>query len=200
MGTNYKEDRGFTDFIHKKIAISKIYDVLGWSEYDVGEVESVRADLFEGIDYHFQDEEGNIITTQERFRDSYYQQYNDFTIRFEREYNPHEERRQSEFYKINADYFVYGITNGSKFRKNEITDYIKFAVVDLHVVRQLIEDGRIYINRAFRGVCRMVGDVMHCPVNYNHDDSSSFFPVDVQLLLDYFSEYNPVLFQKGFRV
>ena len=66
MGTNYKEDRDFTDFIHKKIAISKIYDVLGWSEYDVGEVESVRADMFEGIDYHFRDEEGNIITTQER--------------------------------------------------------------------------------------------------------------------------------------
>ena len=198
MGTNYKEDRDFTDFIHKKLAISKIYDVLGWSEYDVGEVEAVRADMFEGIDYHFRDEEGNIITTQERFRDSYYQQYNDFTIRFEREYNPHEERRQSEFYKLNADYFVYGITNGSKFRKNEITDYIKFAVVDLHVIKHLTDEGKIVIDRSVRGVkCIMQNGVMHCPVNYNHDDSSSFFPVDIKFLVKDFSEYNPVIFKKG---
>lgn len=68
-------------------------------------------DIYQGIDYIFRDQYGQIKKVQERLRDVTYQQYTDFAIRYRRDKNVHINRRASEFYKIKADYFTYGITN-----------------------------------------------------------------------------------------
>ena len=65
---------------------------------------------------------------------SKYSKYNDFTIRYRRDENPFQERHQSEHYKIEADFFIYGITNCIKINLGLCTDFIKFAVIDLNFV------------------------------------------------------------------
>ena len=198
MGTNYGFDRNFTNTVHNNLAVPQIYEELGWSVQDIDSDEAERADMFEGIDYFLTNQHGQTVTVQERFREYKYHPYTDFTIRFEREFNPHIERHLSEYYKLNADYFVYGIINTSKFNVENATEFVKFAVVDLHVIKQLTDEGKIVIDRSVRGLkCVMQNGVMHCPVNYNRDGSSSFFPVDIKFLVEYFSEYRPVVFKKG---
>lgn len=200
MGTGYRFDREFTDYVHNTLAVSCIYDLLNWKLQNMNQTINSNVDLNNGVDYFLVDRNtNNIITVQERFRDSYYKNYTDFTIRFEREFNPHEDRRMSEYYKLNADYFVYGITNESKFRYRNATGFIKYAVINVSILKELIDNGLIVIDRNLGGYrCRMINNQMHCPVIYNRDDSSSFFPVDILLLNRYYTQYGVVLKQEGF--
>lgn len=198
MGTNYSADRSFTDIVHKKLALSKIYANLDWTETFFNPEFMKSEDIHNGIDYFFKNRDGETITTQERFRGYDYRQYNDFTIRFEREYNPHEERRMSEFYKIKADYFVYGIINQPKACVNSATDFEKFAVVDFKVVSQLLDEGLIFIDKSLPKVCVENNGRIACPIKYNHDYSSSFLPIDIVLLQKLFSDRNPIIYSKGY--
>lgn len=43
-----------------------------------------------------------LITIHERFREVKYRNYNDFTVRYMRPKNVHEDRRLSEFFKLDA--------------------------------------------------------------------------------------------------
>lgn len=198
MATKYDFDRSFTNYVHKNLAVKVIYSQLNWveKEVDPGYLESV--DLNDGVDYFFTDKNADrTVSVQERFRESKYQTYNDFTIRFEREYNPHEERKLSEYYKLKADYFVYGTINSSKENVGSATDFIKFAVIDIKKLQQLIDANEIVIDRELRSrTCTMIDGKMHCPINYNKDYSSSFFPVDIGLLKKHHPEL--ILLQKGF--
>lgn len=196
----YKSDRAFTDYVHNNLAIDKIYGQLNWTPQLLNKNVTNNVDLTNAVDYFLIDNNNNkIITVQERFRESQYQTYTDFTIRFEREYNPNENRRLSEYYKLSADYFVYGIINKSKFDVEKATDFIKFAVIDIVALKELMDTGKIVVNRSLSGLkCKVIDGVLNCPVNYNRDRSSSFFPVDIKLLADLLPNENVIVLQRGF--
>ena len=200
MGTNYSSDRAFTDYVHEHLAIPLIYKDLGWVPQSLGSRLTENADVLSGVDYFLVDTiNSKIVTVQERFREAKYQYYTDFTIRFEREFNKHEERRLSEYYKLEADYFVYGIIDRYKQYVREARRFIKYAVIDLHVLKELIDEGYIIIDRNLDGLrCKALDGKLYCPVNYNRDNSSSFFPVDIKLLLLLFPKRNVVVKQEGF--
>lgn len=95
--------------------------------------------MHHGVDYVFQKDQ-ELKTVQERFRYSEYANYTDFTIRYRRDHNPSLARHESEYYKMKADYFVYGIVNQSKQVSDfEASDFIKFAVVDMKKIYEKIE-------------------------------------------------------------
>lgn len=89
---SYISDRSFTDYIHENLAIPIIYDKLNWEKVNVKKEEAEELDMQHGIDYVFKDNNGQLKTVQERFRESKYQQYSDFTIRYRRDENLHTSR------------------------------------------------------------------------------------------------------------
>ena len=200
MGTHYGEDRIFTDYVHNNLAIPLIYHPLCWDIKEMDKQFAIDADMYQGIDYFLQDKNQKLITVQERFREEKYYKNTDFTVRFEREYNPHEDRKLSEYYKLNADFFVYGIINSSKDKKEEATNFLKYAVIDLSIIRHLMDnEKKIVIDRRLNSFgCVIKDGIMRCPVKYNKDYSSSFFPIDIVLLSKYFNAYHPIVVQKGF--
>lgn len=191
----YNSDRDFTDYAHLNLAIPLIYDKLNWTVIDYDE----NKDINDGIDYLLIDITGKEISIQERFRDDYYQQYTDATLRFRRDFNPNPARVKSEFYKIKADYLVYGITNGSKFldKRHALTDFIKLVVLDLKYLQEKYENGKIKIPTSRKRTCWIEDDVLCCPENFNPDGSSSFLPFDIPLIYKLWGE-SPIFYQKGY--
>ncbi len=195
--TTYQSDQSFSDDIHWRLAMTQIYEPLGWSAVRMKPEQARLLDISEGIDYVFLNETGQITTVQERFREAKYQTYNDFTIRYRRDQSPNESRHESEFYKIKADYFVYGIADGNK-TISPAKDFIKFAVIDLKFIQTKIDTGHIQIRGDLRQkTCRIENNRLLCPINQNFDGSSNFFPIDIQLLAQLWGN-EPILFQKGF--
>jgi hypothetical protein len=196
---NYSSDRSFTDYVHNHLAIPIIYKKLNWdiSEIDAEVLKNI--DMNEGIDYVLNNRSGETVLVQERFRDSFYSKYNDATLRFRRDQNPNPERIKSEFYKIKANYLVYGITNGSKFpeKRHTLTDFIKWVVLDLEFIRNQFELGKIKIVTSSKINCWIEEDVLHCPENFNPDGSSSFIPFDILLLKKLFGN-RPIKEQEGY--
>ncbi|MBE7704060.1 MAG: hypothetical protein E7Z89_08445 [Cyanobacteria bacterium SIG28] len=196
----YQSDREFTNYIHETLAIPKIYDLLKWKKQNMDAFLANNVDMNNAVDRFLIDlVNQKIITVQERFREQKYQYYNDFTIRYEREHNIHSDRKKSEFFKLNADYFVYGIINSSKYKKEEANDFIKFAVIDIKVLKALFDDGLIEVDKTLNSIkCVSKNGKIICPVNHNKDNSSSFIPIDIKLLLQLFSDKKVVLLKKGF--
>ena len=130
--TYYKDDRNFTNYVHQNLAKPVIYEPIGWIEKEMDPILLESIDINEGVDYIFESKSRSEIKLQERFRDNYYKKYNDCTLRYRRDHNANPSRHHSEFYKIKADYLVYGITNGSKFKdkRHTLTSFIKYVVVD----------------------------------------------------------------------
>ncbi len=193
---SYYSDRLFTNYIHNNLAVPIIYSPINWVQKTIDEVSAERMDIFEGIDYIFE-LAGELKTVQERFRESKYQQYSDFTIRYRRDKNPIAERHESEYYKMKANYFTYGITNGLKSEMNKCNDFIKFAIIDLKLVYSKIDSGDIFIVDNGRNSCRLINNKIECPIKYNSDGSSSFFPIEISYLVKLWGE-EVVVFQKGF--
>jgi Zn-finger nucleic acid-binding protein len=106
--SKYKEDRAFTNHIHKDLAVPLIYEPLNWGEVKLRKDYAKYIDMMDGIDYVFRNE-GEIMSVQERFRDAQYKDFSDFTIRYRRDENKIKERHKSEYYKMKAHYFTYGI-------------------------------------------------------------------------------------------
>lgn len=197
--TFYKDDRGFTDFVHRQLAVSKIYSRLGWNENSMNPDLLEHIDVHHGIDYVMTNEKGMTVNIQERFRDSFYKSYSDATLRFRREFNPHPKRIKSEFYKIKADYLVYGITNGKKFAdaRHTLTDFLKWVVLDLKFIKKQYEDGQIAIVTSRNTKCWVEKGILKCPENYNSDKSSSFVPFSIPLLCKIWGS-EPIFAQGGF--
>ncbi|HMO38435.1 MAG TPA: hypothetical protein PKC76_00805 [Saprospiraceae bacterium] len=193
---NYAKDRAFTDFIHQNLALPQIYTPLHWEPIALDAHHAKYIDMMQGIDYVFQ-HAGHIKTVQERFRESKYERYADFTIRYRRDRNPHAERHKSEYYKMKADFFTYGITNCSKHELNKCTDFLKYAVVDLRMVYARIDSGDIIICNNKLHTCRIVHNKIECPINHNKDGSSSFFPIEIAMLVQLWG-HELVITQKGF--
>lgn len=196
----YLSDREFSDFVHSSLAVPLIYERLNWKPQNLNGVMAENVDINNAVDRFLVNLNNNtIVTVQERFRDSNYRNFNDFTIRFEREFNQHDDRKLSEFYKLQADYFVYGIINHQKIRKEEATDFIKYAVIDLKVLRALFDSQRIIVDRNLSSyLCVERDGKMVCPVLQNKDRSSSFFPIDIRLLKKLFGSENIIVASKGF--
>jgi hypothetical protein len=197
--SKYDKDRSFTNYVHEFLAIPLIYDKLGWKIKNIDPAELERKDLNEGIDYVLNDDNGKLIYVQERFRDAYYKNYNDATLRFRRDSNTHPERIESEFYKIKADFLVYGITNGKKFKdkRHTLTDFIKWVILDLRFIRDKYKNAEIEIVKSHRKTCWIENNVLKCPENFNPDGSSSFVPFDIKLIFDLWGK-DPIIAQKGF--
>ncbi len=179
--SNYSSDRKFTDYIHKNLARRYIYPSLGWEEVTlVGECAEF-CDMNVGIDYFFKNTKNQIITVQERFRESRYSIYDDFTLRYRREHNTHQDRIKSEFYKIKAQYMVYGIANCKKENWESCTSLLKYAVIDLDMVKRLIKEEKIIIDGEMGGyISTLENGVIRVPVVSNRDMSSSFLPINVR--------------------
>ncbi|MEO9003552.1 MAG: hypothetical protein ABI288_02395 [Ginsengibacter sp.] len=193
---NYITDRSFTDHIHHHIAIPKIYSPIKWKPVIIDTSEAKHIDMFKGIDYIFDDNHLQ-RTVQERFRERKYQQYSDFTIRYRRDSNIHSERHRSEYFKMKADFFTYGITNCYKEDLKQCTDFLKYAIIDLQVVYAKIDSGDILIKDNGQMTCRMVDKKIECPIKYNSDDSSSFFPIEIPFLVQLWGS-DVIISQKGF--
>ena len=191
----YSSDRAFTDMVHTTLALPKIYAPLHWQPYILNAAKAVEIDMFKGIDYVFIND--GFKTVQERFRESKYQQYTDFTIRYRRDQNPLVERHLSEYYKMKAAYFVYGITNCLKDNFTACTDFIKYAVIDLQKVYEKLDDGSILIQDNGKHFCQIIDGKMVCPVKYNPDGSSSFFPIEISFLVKLWGA-DMLIAQKGF--
>lgn len=196
----YKDDRSFTNYVHEKLALPIIYKKLGWSQKQIDAALLEYIDINEGVDYVFTGKQGEEIKSQERFRDEYYKKYNDCTLRFRRDNNPDKTRHKSEFYKIKADYLVYGITNGSKFpeKRHTLTGIIKFVVVDLKVLFNKIENGLIIPKRNIGLNSYKKNNTLIAPIIDNKDGSSSFVAFDVKLLNQLFGSDHIILFQEGY--
>lgn len=195
----YSDDRNFTNFVHTQLAVPLIYKPLGWTEKEIDAAHLEFIDINEGVDYVFEDNSENEIKTQERFRDDYYKQYNDCTLRYRRDNNLDPTRHKSEFYKIKADYLVYGITNGAKFpdKRHTLTGFIKYVVVDLKTLYAKIDDGLI-IPQYGANLSRIDNGKMIAPIKDNPDGSSSFVAFDVLQLHQLFGKDGIILTQKGY--
>jgi len=194
------DDWNFSNYVHDQLAKPFIYKILKWKVIDIAENVIRDLDINHGIDYILENEGGTRIHVQERFRDNYYKAYCDATLRYRRDFNPDPGRIQSEFYKIKADYLVYGITNGKKFadHRDTLTGFIKWVVLDLKFIREKFNDGYIkIITNSGRRTCRMENKILHCPENFNPDGSSSFLPLDVRMIHKLWGA-EPILAQKGF--
>ncbi|MBP5366257.1 MAG: hypothetical protein J6Y82_10115 [Bacteroidales bacterium] len=192
----YIDDRRFTDFIHSHLAVPTVYSQIGWTQQNVDNQLLQYADINHAIDYVF-DCNGRRITVQERFRDIKYQKYNDFTIRYRRDLNPNAGRVKSEYYKMAADYFTYGITDCAKEQMESCREFVKVAIIDMHKVYEKIDAGKIYVVDNRLNFSRIMGDCIECPIKYNRDGSSSFFPIDIRFLVQLWGN-EMVIFNKGF--
>ena len=195
--SKYQKDRAFTNYVHKKFALPLIYKSLQWKEVKLREDYANYIDMMDGIDYVFLNGD-DIMSVQERFREEKYKGYSDFTIRFRRDNNKVEERHESEYYKMKAHYFTYGIIDSSKNDVKNASGFIKYAIIDLKKVYEKLDSKAIFISDNGKNKCEVIdGKRIECPVKYNTDGSSSFFPIDISYLVKLWGE-EMVVVQKGF--
>ena len=142
--TKYSTDRAFSDYVHRNLAIPLIYDTLNWKEVQLRRDYAKYIDMMDGIDYVFR-KNNDIMTVQERFREKQYQTFNDFTIRYRRDSNKVKDRHESEYYKLKAHYFTYGIIDSFKDTINKDSNFIKYAIIDLKKVYDKIDTNEIRI-------------------------------------------------------
>lgn len=193
----YASDRAFTDFIHSQLALKIIYPKMDWVVQDLNNRMGQNIDINNAVDYIAVDKNRRMVTIQERFREMKYASYSDFTVRYMRPENPHEERRMSEFFKLDAMYFIYGTIDVSKADYQKASRFLKYAVLNLDNLKKRIDDGTILIDPKLPGyTCSLQGNTMRCPVNENKDHSSNFVPFDIKLLNRVAPEI--VEYQEGF--
>jgi hypothetical protein len=191
-----EKDWDFTNYVHDILAVPIIYQKMEWTNV----MRDENADRDHGIDYFVTQKDGMVIGIQERFRDNYYSKYNDFTIRYRRDRNQYDDRHESEFYKIKAKYLIYGITNGKKFidARGTLTNFLKYAIIDLGILNKKIEIGRIVIPNGLHRVSKIQSDILIAAHNFNPDGSSDFIAFDVLMLDKLFGDEGIITYQEGF--
>ncbi len=195
--SKYKNDRAFTDYVHKNLALPLIYKPLDWTEVQLRNDYAQYIDRMKGIDYVFRNGP-SIMTVQERFRDKQYKAFSDFTIRYRRDENRVAERHESEYYKMKAHYFTYGIIDRSKPEVQNASGFIKYAIIDLKKVYEKLDSKAIFVSDNGKNTCEIIdGNRIECPVKYNTDGSSSFFPIDISYLTQLWGD-SLLLAQEGF--
>ena len=180
----YKTDRAFTDLAHK--AAINHYNEIEWVENNPPNIEHL--DIYQGIDYVFDDSNGGKKNVQERFRKSEYSDFNEITIRYMRPNNYYPERRQSEYFKIEADYITYGyIDKTYKFKK--------FIIIKLDPILKRIANGDIIINtdtdscgKPIQNKCAIDDSNLYAGFQLNKDDSSNFIGINPKKYLELWPE------------
>ena len=189
----YEYDKRFTDIVHQ-VAVNQIYNALGWQEVSI--IKEIRTwiDVNCGIDYLYKDISGIILTVQERFREQYSVNYDTFTLRYRRDFSTHEDRIKSEFYKIKADVFLYGVVN---FTKSQIVEgqvdiddikFLKYILLNLRLFLGLQQAGFIQIGGSSNSYFDIKNKKLIGSIHDNKDFSSSFVAFNVPAyfeLLDY---------------
>jgi hypothetical protein len=137
---NIQSELGYTDRIHRTIAIPRFYDLNGFN--DVQSMVGTSADLHDGIDY-IATVNGDPVTIQERFRRYQYRNYGDITFRYDSKMN----RAVREYFKIKADYFLYGVVN----QNEDDFEWAAFVVVP-DVLDAIANNDVPYIIRENKGV------------------------------------------------
>lgn len=128
---SFNQDFNFSEQVHKQIAIPKIYQPNGFEKIESNLHD--KLDMGYGIDYTAWYKERK-ITIQERFRRSKYKHYRDVTLRYRRPFNRNQNRIKSEYFKINASHFLYGIVN------SQHNDFIWAVLYDVHQLIKAISD------------------------------------------------------------
>ena len=183
MATSYRTDRAFTEYVHRHVALPQVYRPLGWSSFRLSKRETEQLDREHGIDRIFYTGEGYLVSVQERFRaGEYAARYNDVTLRYRRDHNRHAERRWSEFFKIQADYLLYGIVAGEKKNLASVRSFQKVALLKVPKLFEKLTNGEINIREERSGRSYLNQGKMIVPVNHNRDGSSSFVAFDVALI------------------
>ncbi|MDD6942163.1 MAG: hypothetical protein SOV80_02635 [Bacilli bacterium] len=197
--TYYNDDRKFTNYVHENIAKKQIYPKLNWIIQDINTIVAENVDINNSVDYFAIDSNNNkIITIQERFREKKYLNYNDFTIRYKRIFNKDPNRKLSEFFKLNVNYFVYGIIDQSKIDVNENGKFVKYAIINIEKLLEMIDNGRIIIDESLQSkYCKIEDNILRCPVIENYDHSSSFVPFDIKILKNLFDK-EIIIYSEGF--
>lgn len=174
---SYSSDSKFSNSIHNTIG-AKIYNELGWTKVMLTEEKQYDLEMNHGVNHVYM--EGiTLINVQERFRDTRYSKYTDFTLRYRRDTSNILVNKRSEFFKTKANYLVYGIVNSSK--TNTSTNFIKYVIVDFNALFELVDSGKIVISEKIKTSC-IINEILHAPLKHNHDGSSSFVALDIILL------------------
>jgi hypothetical protein len=196
----FDKDIIFTKKVHDKLAKKIIYEKLNWQIQELNINITKSLDVNNAVDRFAYDKNSKkIITIQERFREKKYFNYSDFTIRYKREKNKNANRVNSEFFKLDCDYFVYGIIDETKENVDNSKKFLKFVVIDVLELKNLFNTNRIIINdKSNSKKCTFFNNILTCPVIYNKDNSSSFVPIDVFELINNFFDSKVILKQEGF--
>ncbi len=196
----YFSDREFTDYIHNELALKYIYNKMDWLVQNndiLNDRLRKSIDMNNAVDYIAVNAQRQVIIIQERFREVKYRDYSDCTLRYMRPENRHEERRLSEYFKLDANYFIYGTIDTRKADYKKAERFVKYAILNLRNLLEHIDKGDIIIDESFGGfTCREENGKMRCPVILNFDHSSNFVPFDVIIL----SRIAPdvIFYQEGF--
>lgn len=141
-GSDFKKDYNFSEKVHQ-VAKSIIY-----KENILLEKASVKEDNENGIDY-FVNVNGDIVSIQERFRikNNITKDSLEFTLRYKRPNSLSDNQKKSEYFKIKADFLVYGIINNENKDDNiDSITFLRYVVINLKELRRAIRDNKIYID------------------------------------------------------
>lgn len=181
---NFNTRKEFTDKVHAEMA-PNVYKYLNWKLDDGnsrGNEYLKEANIVDGIDYYVENEDGYHRTIQERFRRSNKAgHYNDITLRYQ--YPENTKKINSEWFKITADYFLYGVVPVEK--TSDVTSSVKFTklvVIDLRCFSRLVDKGKIKIGNGKESYIDKNG-ILYSGINRNKkrqgDNPSTFVSFNV---------------------
>lgn len=179
----YLDDRRFSDNVFRSFVLPHIYPEIGWAEHVVKSSDLEYHDLNNGIDAFALDvAQNSVISLQYRFRDVKYSAYTDVTLRYRRDQNLDVRQHPSEFFKIKANFLLYGTSNLPK-ASNTTHTLARWAILNLDILMDLIGQERIIVSSTLNANrCTVDKGRLLCPVNHNRDGSSTFVPFDISLL------------------
>jgi hypothetical protein len=192
----YNSDRQFTDYVHRQLAIPLVYEPLGWKECLEKKHTTQWNDLLTGIDYRFTCNSKE-HAVQERFREYKYRHYTDITIRYRSTDALPPNATQPGLHRMQADYFLYGITNGNKEMPSSSTTFMRFALLDLSFLYSQITEGRIVLVQNGQSLCTLKRGMIECPLRLNADGSPGFFSIDMTFLIRLWKN-EIIIAKKGF--
>lgn len=166
-------DWKFTDRVHQYVINKNIYNHT-FHGINFIEKASKQEDQENGIDYWliFNNTKYAI---QERFRELYKYTENsfEFTIRYERNNSISDNQKKSEFFKIQADFLLYAITENKK-TDPDISGLRRFVFIDLKELFKEINIGNIIIDENInnRNKPYFKNNKSYAIVKQNHEDKS----------------------------
>lgn len=195
----YKNRRAFSDAVHSKL-VTKVYNYLEW-ELDDSRDENYQkqADLKDGIDYYVL-VNGFHRTVQERFRTASNSKWDDITFRYQYPENTFYEKN-SEWFKITAHYFLYGVVDQDTTNADEIKSdgkFLKLVVIDLRIFYGLLEKGKIMVGKdKFSQITdgKLIGG-FNTNVSRSMDNRSTFVVFNVGHL--YEIDNDMIIVEKGY--